>query len=123
MTRQEILKWTNLADGGGTTRILDELEISGFISIYYPFGKKKKDTFYRLTDEFSLFYIQFMENKGNKGEGIWQQLSQTQDYKSWSGYTFESICMKHVNQIKKALGILGAIECCDPAPVTSILPR
>ncbi len=107
MTRQEILKWTNLADGGGTTRILDELEISGFISIYYPFGKKKKDTFYRLTDEFSLFYIQFMENKGNKGEGIWQQLSQTQDYKSWSGYTFESICMKHVNQIKKALGILG----------------
>jgi uncharacterized protein len=107
MTRQEILKTTNLADGGGTTRILDELEVSGFISIYYPFGKKKKDTFYRLTDEFSLFYIQFMENKGYQGEGSWQQLSQTQDYKSWSGYTFESICMKHINQIKRALGILG----------------
>jgi uncharacterized protein len=107
MTRQEIIESTSLTDGGGTSRVLDELEVSGFIAMYYPFGKKKKDIFYRLTDEFSLFYIQFMENKGHKGTGIWQELSQTQDYKSWSGYTFESICIKHSPQIKKALGISG----------------
>jgi uncharacterized protein len=107
MTRQEIIEMTSLTDGGGISRVLDELEVSGFISMYYPFGKKKKDIFYRLTDEFSLFYIQFMENKGNKGAGVWQELSQTQEYKSWSGYTFESICIKHNTQIKKALGISG----------------
>ncbi len=107
MTRQEIIDATKLAEGGGTSRILEELEVSGFISMYYPFGKKKKDTLYRLTDEFSLFYIQFMENKNHKGGGIWQELSQTQEYKSWSGYTFESICIKHSAQIKKALGISG----------------
>jgi hypothetical protein len=107
MTRQEILTATQLPDGGGTTRILDELDVSGFISSYYPFGKKKKDTFYRLTDEYSLFYIQFMENKGNLQEGSWLQLNQTQEYKAWSGYTFESICLKHIPQIKKALGISG----------------
>jgi uncharacterized protein len=107
MTRQEIIETTSLTDGGGISRVLDELEVSGFIAMYYPFGKKKKDSFYRLTDEFSLFYIQFMENKGHKGTGIWQELSQTQDYKSWSGYTFESICIKHSPQIKKALGISG----------------
>lgn len=107
MTRQEIIDITKLAEGGGTSRILEELEVSGFISMYYPFGKKKKDTLYRLTDEFSLFYIQFMENKNHKGGGIWQELSQTQEYKSWSGYTFESICIKHSAQIKKALGISG----------------
>jgi hypothetical protein len=107
MTRQEIIDVTKLAEGGGTSRILEELEVSGFISMYYPFGKKKKDTLYRLTDEFSLFYIQFMENKNHKGVGIWQELSQTQEYKSWSGYTFESICIKHSAQIKKALGISG----------------
>jgi hypothetical protein len=107
MTRQEIIDATKLAEGGGTSRILEELEVSGFISMYYPFGKKKKDTLYRLTDEFSLFYIHFMENKNHKGGGIWQELSQTQEYKSWSGYTFESICIKHSAQIKKALGISG----------------
>jgi hypothetical protein len=107
MTRQEIIDLTQLADGGGTTRVLDELEVSGFISMYFPFGKKRKDTFYRLTDEFSLFYIQFMENKDIKGVGMWQEMSQTQEYKSWSGYTFESICIKHSPQIKKALGISG----------------
>jgi uncharacterized protein len=107
MTRQEIIKTASLTDGGGISRILDELEVSGFISMYYPFGKKRKDIFYRLTDEFSLFYIQFMENKGNKGVGVWQEMSLTQEYKSWSGYSFESICIKHSLQIKKALGIAG----------------
>lgn len=34
-------------------------------------------------------------------------LSQKQAYKSWSGYAFESICLKHIPQIKKALGISG----------------
>ena len=107
MTRQEIIENTALTDGGGISRTLYELEVSGFIAMYYPFGKKKKDIFYRLTDEFSLFYIQFIENTGNKGTGIWQEMSQTQEYKSWSGYTFESICIKHSSQIKKALGISG----------------
>ena len=33
--------------------------------------------------------------------------SQSQSYKSWAGYTFENVCMSHVLQIKKALGISG----------------
>ena len=35
------------------------------------------------------------------------ELSQTQHYTSWSGYAFESLCLKHIPQIKKALGISG----------------
>ena len=34
---------------------------------------------------------------------MWQRLSQTSVYKSWSGYAFESLCLKHIPQIKKAL--------------------
>ena len=60
-----------------------------------------------MTDEYSLFYLRFIENKELEGEDIWQHLSQTQAYKTWSGYAFESICLKHVPQIKKALGISG----------------
>jgi uncharacterized protein len=107
LTRNEIITLSKLTDGGGVTRCLDELISSGFVSTYFPFGKKKKEMLYRLTDEYSLFYLQFIENKTHKGKNIWVELSQTQDYKSWSGYAFESLCLKHIPQIKKALGISG----------------
>lgn len=105
LTRSEIVKQTQLTDGGGVTRILEELAYSGFISTYYPFGKKKKNKLYRLTDEYSLFYLYFIENKTLQGTDIWNKLSQTQTYKSWSGYAFESLCLKHIPQIQKALNI------------------
>ncbi|MEZ4886448.1 MAG: ATP-binding protein [Chitinophagales bacterium] len=107
LTRIELVKNAQLSDGGGINRVLDELIHSGFISSYYPYGKKKKNVLYRLTDEYSLFYLQFIEGTVNQGENIWQKLSQTQTYKSWSGYTFEGICLKHNPQIKRALSIGG----------------
>ncbi|MFZ2899360.1 MAG: ATP-binding protein [Saprospiraceae bacterium] len=107
LTRTDIVQKSKLPEGGGATTIIDELLHSGFISAYQPFGKKKKDRLFRLTDEFSLFYLQFMENHQQEGPGIWQQLSKTQSYTSWAGYAFENICLKHILQIKKALGISG----------------
>ena len=32
-------------------------------------------------------------------------MSQAQSWKIWAGYAFENLCLKHVSQIKKALGI------------------
>ena len=107
LTRKEIVKLTQLQEGGGVSKIIQELMHSGFISAYYPFGKKKKDMLYRLTDEYSLFYLHFIENKRLPEKNIWKQLSQTNIYKSWSGYAFESLCLKHVAAIKKALEIGG----------------
>ena len=106
MGRDEILQKTKLDSGGSTTKLLEELEQSGFIMSYQPFGKKQRDTTYRLTDSYSLFYLQFIENNSNE-EGIWLQLSQSQKFKSWSGYAFENLCLAHLPQIKKALGISG----------------
>ncbi len=107
MSRVEIVKSTKLPDGGGLTNTIEELVSCGFVSAYYPFGKKKKDMLYRLTDEYSLFYLQFIENQRIEVDSVWQHLSQTQAWKSWSGYAFESICLKHLSQLKKALGISG----------------
>lgn len=107
MTRNDIVKSTKFTSGASLSRVLEELEQSGFINAYFPFGAKKNDVIYRLTDEYSLFYLQFMETKRNETNGIWKHLSQTQAYKSWSGYAFESICLKHLPQIKKALNIGG----------------
>lgn len=107
LSRNELIKLSKLSDGGGIKRILEELEQSGFISRSYPFGKKKNGMIYRLTDEYSLFYLKFIESKNTLETEVWQQLSQTQTYKSWSGYAFEGICLKHVAEIKRALSIGG----------------
>ena len=42
LTRKEIVKQGNFSDGGSLTRLLEELEYSGFITSYQPFKKKKK---------------------------------------------------------------------------------
>ena len=102
LSRSEILASAKLKDGGSFSKLLNELEQSDFIAAYYPFDKVKKETLYRLTDEYSLFYLKFIRNKKNIN---WLQLSSTPTYKSWSGYTFENICMKHIEKIKTALGI------------------
>ena len=107
LTRSKIITNAKLSEGGSSTKTLEELTQSGFITLYYPFGKKKKDLLYRLTDEYSLFYLKFMEKKKHDGRGTWKHLSQTQMYKTWSGYAYENLCLKHLSQIKKALGISG----------------
>lgn len=107
LTREEILAETKLQNGGTFTKYLDELIQSDFVDFYRPFGKNKKDTLYRLTDMFCLFYFAYIiPDRGNKTPNF-ELLSQSQSYKSWAGYTFENVCMSHVLQIKKALGISG----------------
>ena len=107
LTREEILTETKLQNGGTFTKYLDELIQSDFVDFYKPFGKQKKDTLYRITDMFCLFYFAYiLPNKGNKTPDF-MAFSQSQSYKSWAGYTFENVCMSHILQIKKALGISG----------------
>lgn len=107
LTRQQIVRSARITENGNTTKVLEELEQSSFITSYLPYGKVKKDMMYRLTDEYSLFFLHFIEKNGLNGSGTWHFLSQTQEYKTWSGYAFENICLKHVSAIKKALGITG----------------
>ncbi len=105
LTRNEIIKACKLTSGGYATQILNELSESGFITGYVPFGKSSKDSLFKLTDEYSLFYIKFIENSRSHGQGTWLKFSTGTSWKSWSGIAYESICMKHIGQIKQALGI------------------
>ncbi len=107
LSRVEILAATKFKDGGGITNMLKELEQSGFITSYTPFNKKKKETLYRLTDNYSLFYLKYIKDIPVNESMSWQSLSQTQTWKSWSGYAFENICLQHINEVKAALGIAG----------------
>lgn len=105
LTRNEIIVACKLSSGGTTTTILNELEESGFITSYVPFEKATKDAIYKLTDAYSLFYLKYIENHKTNAANTWIRLSSTSSWKSWSGIAFETICLKHIEQIKKALGI------------------
>lgn len=107
LTRKEVIQNTSLTNGGMLSKILRELDQSGFIQIYGGYGKKTKDSLYRLTDPFSLFYLSFMEKLGPNSKQDLTKLSDLPTWRSWNGYAYENISLMHIDQIKKALGIHG----------------
>lgn len=107
MTRNEIIEKTDLTSGGTITELLEELIESGFVRDWKPYDKKSKDTIYKLDDEFTHFHLKFMANIRSSGNGVWQSFSSGQSWKSWSGVAFERVCLKHIPQLKKELGISG----------------
>jgi uncharacterized protein len=109
LSREELLIKTKLPNAGSSTRILEELEQSNFIEAYAPIDKKTKSTLFRLTDFYSLFYLSFIEGnkKGKASTNVWDSISKSGAWMAYRGYAFENICLLHLPQIRKALGIQG----------------
>lgn len=109
LNRKEIIDQCGFTSGGTTTRVLQELEESGFITPYIPFQKKTYESIYKLSDEYSLFYLKFIEQVKDTAKGAWLRQYGTATYITWSGLAFESVCQKHVLQIRRKLGIEGVL--------------
>lgn len=105
-TRKEIEQLTGYS-GGGLTRMLDNLERCDFIVSYAQFGNRSKQTLYRLSDFYTLFYFRFVENNRSRDEQYWQHHFMDNGVKSWEGFTFEEVCLRHLAHIKHGLGISG----------------
>jgi uncharacterized protein len=105
LSRNEIIKQSKSPSGGSFTRLINELSASGFVEKTAPLMNARKDTLYRLTDEFCFFHYKFMRKSKTQQQGTWLVSHQTATWFAWSGYAFESICMKHLQQIEHALGI------------------
>jgi uncharacterized protein len=105
LNRNMLIKNSKLESGGGVSDVLNELLESGFISEIPAQNTVVKNNIFRLTDEYSLFYLKFMQQNKFAGQGAWASLSKTQSYTTWCGYAFENICFKHTTAIKKSLGI------------------
>jgi len=106
LTRDEIIAGTNFSNAGSFTRLLNELEESGFIRKYIPFGKKTRNSLYQLSDPFTLFHLKFMQS-AVPDKDYWLKMIDNPKYRAWSGYAFEQVCLGHSEQIKHALGISG----------------
>ena len=114
LTQSALLKEAGLHPGGSSTIVLEELEESGFIMSIHAFGKQQKERCFRLMDEYSLFYLAWIDAiKGdvlkNSDPEYWYKKYKTPAWYAWAGHAFENICLKHCGKIKKALGI-GAVS-------------
>ena len=107
LSRQQIIAATDLSNGGGLTQVLEELEFSDFIRGYYVFNQKKRYRRYRLIDEYSNFYLRFIEHRKNDGDNLWSAISSEQSYRTWRGYAFENLGLRHLPALRRALGIAG----------------
>ncbi len=109
--QSELIKKSKLPDGGSTVRKLHQLEEAGFITSLVPYGRKDKGIYYVIDDEYSLFYLYWIEPnlkiiaKKAINEGFWISQSNQSAWKIWAGLSFESTCYKHIDQIRKALKI------------------
>ncbi len=112
LSYDEIVKTSGLPSGGGLSNVLKELSSADFILPYPAIFDSKKTTKYRLTDEFTLFYLTWCEKQRKVGMGdedpqYWQKQHNSATWRAWSGFSFEGVCLKHLPQIKQALGISG----------------
>lgn len=107
LTREEIIKYAGLSSGGGVSKVLAELEESGFISSFPKFGLKTAHTSYAITDFYTLFYFRFIQKEGKYQPNVWLNKLDNPAFRAWSGLAFEQLCFAHIPQIKRALQIEG----------------
>lgn len=112
LLRDELIASAGMVSGGRLTQRLDELEAAGFLGRFVPYGRTLRETRYRLIDEYSLFYLKWIEPApastfGSRGPSYWQAQANSPGFRAWAGYAFESICLKHAPELESALGISG----------------
>ncbi len=110
--RNELLDALKIKSGGRIGKRLQELEQAGFISSFVPYGRKAKDVYFQVIDEYSFFYLKWIQNAPrniflHSRSNYWKTISQSQSFKSWCGYSFETICLKHHYKIQEKLDLIN----------------
>ena len=109
LTREDISRETGLT-GGELSKILSNLTSCDFIRNYVAPKKKERNQMYQLTDMFSLFFLKFVKNAPRQDEQFRTAMINSGKRNAWSGYAFEQVCLHHIFQIKKKLGITGILS-------------
>lgn len=109
ISKKELINSGGFSSGGGFRDKIMELVSSGFIREYVPFGKKSRDSVLKITDEYTLFFMEWIDPIKRRGAisnpDYWLNASTQQKYKTWTGYAYEAVCEKHIQQIIRKLGI------------------
>lgn len=108
LSREDIANQLNIASSGNLSAKLEDLINCDIIRKYCVRTKKIKSTsaIYQLVDFFSLFYITF-NPKAEKENNYWQNHLGHPELNTWTGLSFEKVCLAHIQSIKRALKIDG----------------
>ncbi len=104
-------KVEGITSGEGLIGRLKDLEETGFVRQYKPYEHQTRGIYYKMIDEYSLFYFRWIEPirdtllEMGMSPGYWMRRQQLQTWKIWAGYAFESLCLNHIPQINRALGL------------------
>lgn len=110
INQEELFKETAIfSKGGRIAEKLQALEEAGFIISFTPHLHSKKGIYYKVIDEYTLFYLNWIEpakktllKRGVK-KNYWENITKTHAWENWAGYAFESVCYKHLIQISDTL--------------------
>lgn len=106
LTRKEIADRLKIPSGGSLTSALRELQNCDFVRGYNTRERKikSKDQVFQLIDLYTLFYMSFCHS-GTTDTAFWTHLMGKPQQNTWYGLSFERVCMLHIPQIKRRLGI------------------
>lgn len=107
---------SSFAKGGHLMDKLQELQEAGFILAFKPYQHRNRGTYWRVIDEYTLFYFHWIEHivgdvqEASLEPGYWRGQQDSAAFRSWSGLAFETMVYKHISHVRFALDI----------PVTSL---
>lgn len=111
ITKSELAKRMGTTLSGRLVERLKELEDAGFIVSFLPYQHREKGMYFRVIDEYTMFYFRWVEphlgsiNRFAKAAGFWLEQARSSSYKSWCGYAFESVCYKHITHVMNKLAL------------------
>ena len=108
--QEDLLKKMGKAlQGKSGLQKLKALQDAGFIIGFKPHLHNRKGIYYKVIDEYTLFYFYWIEPirktllERSLTKGYWDKKNNSAEWNSWAGYAFEAICCKHISQISSAL--------------------
>ena len=106
LTRNELAKKVGKSDGGNLSKQLDDLIKCDFIRYQRVKTKKISKTggIYSLADFFTQFHHTFLTSESSDAH-YWTHNMLSPIINSFYGLSFERVCMSHIDNIKRAIGI------------------
>ena len=104
LTLKDIADKLETSKGGSLSAVIKNLCDCDFLAEYHAFGKKQRDTVYKLVDFYSIFYLKFVKNDTLSN---WTSSPDDPVCRTWFASAFEVLCFYHIDYIKRALGISG----------------
>ena len=118
----EIAEALGMERGGTVTNELSELELAGFVArdsgLNPETGEKARTSLYRLSDNYTRFYLQYIEPREAEIEGRKYKFATLESLPRWStilGLQFENLVLANFDRLQTLFGLRG-VEILSSAP-------